>query len=134
MNRFALLCLIGLATTRCFAAPPSLNVLRRDLLTAQIDPALLVSRVAIKSVTLSPGLAAGLHLHPVPVFGVVNDGVILFQLENDAPRTLHPGDAFYEPAGRRVLHFDNTGDQPATFTACYLLPTGHQDLIRMLAK
>ena len=48
-----------------------------------------------------------------------------------AQKTLHAGDAFYEPANRKILKFDSKG-APATFVAYYLLGADEHDLIRML--
>ena len=48
-------------------------------------------------------------------------------------RTLCAGDAFHEPAGAPIAHFDNASkDEPATFIAFYLLPPGEDSLIEML--
>ncbi|MGH7068087.1 MAG: hypothetical protein ACREEU_09935 [Acetobacteraceae bacterium] len=47
--------------------------------------------------------------------------------------TLHEGDAFYEPAGTTILHFDNASERESlTFIAFYLLGSGEHELIRML--
>lgn len=117
-----------LATTH--AAP----VTRRDLLAAGFSPARALARADLKEITLAPRVAAGLHLHPCPVVGVVLAGRIAFQLEGQPARELGPGDAFCEPADTRVARFDNVGDTPATFIACYLLAPGQTELLRPLAR
>lgn len=109
-------------------------IVRRDLLTAAISPHRPLARVEIKAVTLAPHLAAGLHLHPCPVVGVVTAGHIAFQLEGGPLQRLGPGDAFHEPAGVRVRRFDNAGDTPATFTAFYLLGPDEHELIHLLDR
>ncbi len=45
---------------------------------------------------------------------------------------IHAGQAFYEPAGTRILHFDNHSDaEPLLFVAFYLL-NGRQSLIEFI--
>lgn len=111
------------------AVPP---VLRRDLLRAALSPAKTVTLVDGKEVTLGPKQKAPVHLHPCPVVGVVTVGVIAFQVEGEPVRRLRAGDAFYEPAGARILRFDNEGDTPAVFTAFYLAGPDDHELIRLL--
>lgn len=48
-------------------------------------------------------------------------------------KTLKAGDAFFEPANTKILHFDNASAiEPMTFIAFYLLGKGEDELIRML--
>jgi len=42
-----------------------------------------------------------------PAIGYVSKGAILYQVEGEKPQLLREGDAFYEPAGPRILRFDN---------------------------
>jgi quercetin dioxygenase-like cupin family protein len=116
------------------AMTPPPAIIRRDLLTAALGAGTTVANVEIKEVTLGPRVPAPLHLHPCPVVGVILEGTIAYQREGQPVQLLHPGDAFYEPAGARVAHFDNVGDAPAKFTACYLLGPGEHELIRVLPK
>lgn len=127
------LLLLGTATAAPTAPQPP-AVVRHDLLTASISPAWSVASAAIKQVILPPHYPTGRHLHPCPVVGVLLEGEILFQLEGGPPQILHAGDAVYEPADARVLHFDNIGDRPAILTACYLLAPDQHELIRLLPE
>src|SRR5262249_26863004 len=80
-----------------------------------------------------PRQQTGLHLHTCPVVGYVARAPVLFQIEGEPPRTLKEGDAFHEPAGARILHFDNASDRdPLTFIAFYLLGPDDRELITML--
>lgn len=54
-----------------------------------------------------PGQLALIHSHAAPVVGYVAKGTILYQVEGMPPQVLKTGDAFYEPAGPRIIHFDN---------------------------
>ena len=108
------------------------QVSRRKLLSASVPSGKLVSKVEIQEVSLGPGAAAPLHLHPCPTMGVVTEGRIVFQIEGEAAQTLKPGDAFYEPANARVSKFNNESSAPAKFAVFYLLSEGEQDTIRIL--
>lgn len=107
--------------------------MRSELMVAALAGEPIVDRVKMLRVELAPGQAAGRHLHPCPVVGLVLSGSIRFEAAGVSPRTLTPGDAFYEPAGVEVQHFDNASDtEPATFLACYLLSPDEDQLIEML--
>jgi quercetin dioxygenase-like cupin family protein len=87
-------------------------------------------RVEAYRVELPPGQAAGPHVHPGPVAGYVETGLIAFERDGQPVRELRPGDVFFEPAGVVIRRFDNASDsQPAGFIAFYLL-TGDQPLIQ----
>jgi quercetin dioxygenase-like cupin family protein len=114
------------------ANPTSNEIVRRHLLTATLDGQKTVNRVEIKEITLAARQRTGLHLHPCPVVGYITEGTILFQIDGEAERVLKPGDAFFEPAQTRVVHFDNATDEPAKFIAYYLVGTDDRELITML--
>jgi quercetin dioxygenase-like cupin family protein len=109
-------------------------VVRKELMSAQLDPVVQTIRVEVKSITMAPGVKAGLHLHPCPVVGVITHGTISFQIEGEEMQTLRSGDAFFEPANRRVTRFDNDGSRPAVFTAFYLVSHEDQELIKLLLR
>lgn len=112
-------------------APP---VMRKALLTAMIASGKPVSRVEIQEVTMGPGVKAPLHLHPCPTMGVISEGAISFQIEEQPIQHLKVGDAFYEPENVRVAKFDNDGDVPAKFVVFYLLDEKEQETVRILTK
>jgi hypothetical protein len=57
----------------------------------------------------------------------------VFEPEGEAPRTLPAGSAFFEPADKKILRFDNASlGEPATFIAFYLLADDGGELIEML--
>jgi quercetin dioxygenase-like cupin family protein len=90
-------------------------------------------RVEAYRVELPPGTPAGQHLHPGPVTGYVESGLIAFERDGQPARELRPGDVFFEPAGETIHRFDNLSDtEPATFIAFYLL-TGDQPLIQPIS-
>jgi quercetin dioxygenase-like cupin family protein len=114
-------------------APERQIIIRKPLLTAQLDSPKTTQRVEIKRIDFSPGQATGLHNHPCPVVGYIAKGSVNFQVEGEPLKTLHEGDAFFEPLNRTMLHFDNASNtEPMTFIAFYLLDENDSELIHML--
>jgi quercetin dioxygenase-like cupin family protein len=107
-------------------------IVRKPLLTALIEGQKSVGRVEIKEILFAAQQKTGLHLHPCPVVGYVAEGMVLFQVEGEPEQVLKAGDAFYEPANRRIIHFDAHGEQPMKFIAYYLLGEEDHELITML--
>jgi quercetin dioxygenase-like cupin family protein len=104
------------------------NISRTELLTQPLHAA--PDRVEAYRVKLPPGQPAGPHIHPGPVTGYVERGLIAFERDGQPVRELRPGDVFFEPAGETIRCFDNLSDsQPAAFIAFYLL-SGDQPLIQ----
>ncbi|MFX0578168.1 cupin domain-containing protein [Nocardia nepalensis] len=77
-------------------------------------------RVEIRRITIAPGHAAGLHIHNGPVFGSIETGSVIYQIDGRPPSTLTPGDVFYEPEGARIARFD-AQHEGVTFLAHFLL-------------
>jgi quercetin dioxygenase-like cupin family protein len=113
--------------------PEPTPIIRDALLSAVLDEAPSVERVQMARIQLAPGQAAGRHFHPCDVVGYIVSGTIRFEIAGEPGVTLEAGAAFHEPANREIAHFDNaSGEQPATFVACYLLAPGEERLIEML--
>ena len=109
------------------------QIVRKELLTAAIAGRKEVARVEIKQIDLVPAQRTGVHYHPCPVVGYVARGSIRFQVEGEAAQLLAEGSAFFEPAGAKVVQFDNaSAEAPATFVAFYLMGTDDRQLIEML--
>jgi quercetin dioxygenase-like cupin family protein len=112
MNRYALLAalpLLGLVASAA-AAP-------RQLLLDVDFPARDVAQVEVGDFHFRPGQKAPVHTHAAPAIGYVSKGTILYQVEGQPMQVLKAGDAFYEPAGPRILHFDNaSASAEAVFT------------------
>ncbi|QWF83231.1 (R)-mandelonitrile lyase [Amycolatopsis sp. CA-230715] len=79
--------------------------------------------VEIRRITIAPGCAAGLHVHNTPVFGNIERGSVIYQIEGEAPAALGPGDVFYEPKDVRIARFD-AQDDGVTFLGYFLLNAG----------
>ena len=79
----------------------------------------------MRRITMQPNTGAGRHRHNGPVYGTIERGSVLFQVEGGAPVILGAGDPFHEPADTVIEHFDAT-DEGATFFAVFLLHPGEQ--------
>lgn len=84
---------------------------------------LATQRVEIRRITVAPGYAAGLHVHNGPVFGNIETGSVVYQIEGGPETLLEPGDVFYEPEGTRIARFD-AQDEGVTFFGYFLLGDG----------
>ena len=112
-------------------SPAATVIVRKPLLTAAFPVPKTVGRVEIKEIRFLPWQKSGLHRHPCPVVGYIAQGTIRFQVFGQPIQILQAGQAFYEPANTKIVHFDALG-KPAKFIAYYLLgPTDHK-LIEML--
>lgn len=137
-NKFyVVLAVLGLLGVRAMATdkptiqPSPQAIVRKTLLTALIDGQKMINRVEIKEVKFAPHQKTGVHLHPCPVVGVIAEGTVFFQVEGEAAKTLKAGDAFFEPANRKIVHFDAM-DQSVKFIAYSLLEQNDNELIKML--
>lgn len=98
--------------------------LSRVIVMDQALPApLITQRVDIRRITIAPGYAAGLHIHNGPVFGSIETGSAIYQIEGEPEIVLEPGDVFYEPEGVRIARFDAQADG-VTFLGYFLLADG----------
>lgn len=79
------------------------------LLTANFESRQVV-QVEVGDFHFKPGQIAPIHTHAAPAVGYVAKGQIIYQVEGEAPQLLREGDAFYEPAGPRILRFDNASE------------------------
>ena len=80
-------------------------------------------RVEVRRITIAPGHAAGLHVHNGPVFGSIETGSVVYQIEGARASVLVAGDVFYEPKGARIARFDARGEG-VTFLGYFLLDDG----------
>ncbi|MEV5989077.1 cupin domain-containing protein [Streptomyces sp. NPDC052051] len=84
---------------------------------------LTTQRVEIRRITIAPGYAGGLHTHNGPVFGSIETGSVVYQIEGETETVLKPGDVFYEPEGVRIARFD-AQEEGVTFLGYFLLADG----------
>ncbi len=102
-----------LSTGAASAASPGDPI---KLLTANFESR-AVAQVEVGDFHFVPGQVAPIHTHAAPAVGYVAKGEIIYQVEGEKPQILREGDAFYEPAGPRILRFDNAS---ATEEAIFL--------------
>jgi quercetin dioxygenase-like cupin family protein len=86
---------------------------------------LATHRVEIRRITIAPDYAAGLHVHNGPVFGNIESGSAIYQIDGAPATVLQPGDVFYEPEAVRIARFD-AGPDGVTFLGYFLLSEGLQ--------
>jgi len=98
----------------------------RDVVLDQPLPApKATQRVEVRRIRIAPGQPAGLHVHNGPVFGSIEAGSVVYQIEGEPESVLAPGDTFYEPEGARIARFDAREDG-VTFLGYFLLEPGQQ--------
>jgi quercetin dioxygenase-like cupin family protein len=86
------------------------------LLTARFE-ARSVRKIEVGDFHFTAAQVAPVHTHAAPALGYVSKGSIVYQVEGQPVQLLKAGDAFYEPAGPRILHFDNgSTTEEAVFT------------------
>lgn len=99
------------------------------LLTANFE-ARQVVQIEVGDFHFLPGQIAPIHTHAAPAVGYIAKGSILYQVEGEPPRLLREGDAFYEPAGPRILRFDNaSATQEAIFLDFNLQQAGEPFIV-----
>jgi len=98
-------------------------VTRSTLLDQLLSAPHATHRVEVRRITIAPGHAGGLHVHNGPVFGSIETGSAVYQIEGGTASVLGPADVFYEPEGVRVARFD-AGEEGVTFLGYFLLAAG----------
>ena len=108
------------------AAPANAGQLLLDVDFAPRD----IAQVEIGDFHFRPGQTAPVHTHAAPAIGYVSKGTIYYQVEGMPAQILKAGDAFYEPVGPRILHFDNaSGTEEAVFTDFNLEQAGEPFIV-----
>ncbi|MEV2226192.1 cupin domain-containing protein [Nocardia vinacea] len=105
------------------AADPEADIppISRSILLDQPLPAPLPThRVEIRRITIAPNHAGGLHIHNGPVFGSIESGSVIYQIDGRPESVLGQGDVFYEPEGVRIARFD-AQHEGVTFLGYFLL-------------
>ena len=110
-------------------APALAQTHRQLLLDVDFAPRNVV-KVEVGDFHFFPGQLAPVHTHAAPAIGYVSKGAIYYQVEGQAAQILKAGDAFYEPVGPRILHFDNASKtEEAVFTDFNLEQAGEPFIV-----
>lgn len=88
------------------AAVPATPVTRTLVLEQDLPAPRVVDHVEIRRITIAPGHGTGLHVHNGPVFGSIETGSAVYQIDGEPESVLTPGDVFYEPEAARIARFD----------------------------
>ncbi|GLY40109.1 cupin [Amycolatopsis sp. NBRC 101858] len=110
------------------APVPAAPVTRTLVLEQQLPAPRVVDHVEIRRITIAPGYGSGLHVHNGPVFGSIEAGSAIYQIEGEPETLLRPGDVFYEPEAARIARFD-AQDDGVTFIAHF--PAGPGETPRL---
>ncbi|WP_062982180.1 (R)-mandelonitrile lyase [Nocardia anaemiae] len=102
------------------AAVDASPITRSILLDQPLPEPLPTHRVEIRRITIAPNHAGGLHIHNGPVFGSIESGSVIYQIDGRPESVLSPGDVFYEPEGVRIARFD-AESEGVTFLGYFLL-------------
>lgn len=99
------------------------------IISARFAPR-LVAQVDAGDFRFTAGQRAPVHTHEAPAIGYVVEGTILYQVEGQRLQTLKAGSGFYEPAGPRILRFDNgSATKPAVFIDFNLQQAGEPFIV-----
>ncbi|SFW85355.1 cupin domain-containing protein [Amycolatopsis australiensis] len=112
------------------AAVPAEPVTRTLVLEQRLPQPRLVDHVEIRRITIAPGHGSGLHVHNGPVFGSIETGSAVYQVEGEPASVLRAGDVFHEPEGARIARFD-AGEDGVTFIAHF--PAGPGETPQLFA-
>ena len=113
------------STSRPATAEADAPPITRTVVLDQPIPPTSTHRVEVRRITIAAGHAAGPHIHNGPVFGSIESGSVVYQIDGEAASVLTPGDTFYEPQGARIARFDPLADG-VTFLAYFLLDEGQE--------
>jgi quercetin dioxygenase-like cupin family protein len=105
------------------SSEPNPPLTRVVVMNQKLPVPLATERVEIRRITIAPDYAAGMHIHNGPVFGSIEGGSAVYQIEGGPEHVLKPGDVFYEPQGTRIARFDAQQDG-VTFLGYFLLAQG----------
>jgi len=86
------------------------------LLRAKFEPR-AIRKVEIGDFHFTPGQVPPVRTHAAPALGYVSKGSIISPVEGQPAQILKAGDAFFEPVGPQIVHFDNASQtDEAVFT------------------
>ncbi|MEU4525914.1 cupin domain-containing protein [Amycolatopsis sp. NPDC024027] len=106
-------------------------VTRTVVLDQRLPAPRMIDRVEIRRITIAPGETAGLHVHNGPVFGSIETGSAVYQIDGEPESVLTPGDVFYEPESTRIARFDAQADG-VTFVAHFPVGPGETPSLTIL--
>jgi quercetin dioxygenase-like cupin family protein len=104
---------------------------RTLLVNQQLAAPRVIDHVEIRRITIAPGERLGPHVHNGPVFGSIETGSAVYQIEGEPETVLSPGDVFHEPESARIARFDPQ-DDGVTFLAYFPVGPGETPSLTML--
>ena len=95
----------------------------RVTLLEQSLPDKVTAAMQVRRITLQPNVVGGPHHHNGPVFGAIETGSVVFQVNGGPESILRSGEVFYEPADVLIDRFDATSEG-VTFLGYFLSGPG----------
>jgi quercetin dioxygenase-like cupin family protein len=111
-------------TDTTFAQQASAVPTRRDVIRQEI-PGEPPRDLSLVEVTYPPRMGSPPHLHANGVMAFVVSGTIVSKVGDEAERTFHADDAWWEPPGAiHRISRNGSSTEPATLLAIYVAPKG----------
>ena len=90
--------------------------------------------VKAEQITFPSKQNAPKHIHTCPAVGYILKGKCLFQVEGEKEQILKEGASFYEPAGKKILHFDNLSNTEELIFITFYLIDNEEKLIEIISE
>ncbi len=94
------------------------EITRQIVLDLVLERPFVAGRVQARRISIPPATASERHTHNGPVFGCIERGSVVFQVDGGDQMVLRAGDVFHEPMGAVIERFDAT-DEGAVFIAFF---------------
>ncbi|MBT29595.1 MAG: cupin [Thalassobius sp.] len=105
--------------------------INRNLLMQQALEAHKVREIKSEQVSFPPLQIAPVHIHTCPAVGYIVSGKCLLQVEGEEEKILNEGDSFFEPADKRILHFDNLSESDSLIFTVFYLIDKEKELVKL---
>lgn len=97
--------------------------IKRNVLTKQDLSSVPGHEGVIARVELAPGAREARHTHPGELFGYVEEGTVVINVEGKPPVTVKAGEVFFVPA--EAVHWvENMGKMPSKVLAAFVVEKG----------
>ena len=107
------------------------SIIREDKFFRNVSLETTESFVKSQRIEVPTGFSAPIHSHPTPTFGVINNGMIMYQEEGGEEKILKEGDTFFEPQNVKILKFNNISNGASAFTVFYIVEKNNSPTIHI---
>ncbi len=131
MSLIRTITILAIALSISNQAVSSSPIVREDKFFQDVTLGEYKGFVKSQRIEMSPGFSAPTHSHPVPTFGVINKGIILYQEKGGKEKILKEGDTFFEPEGINIIKFNNISSETSAFTVFYIVEKDNSPTIHI---